>query len=159
MIPINKTSISACLIATILTIHAAFAKPNKQNAMHTASAASITTPATDHTTATHGFLNTPAFSLGGYGDTTLGFVLTTKAASYLGSNQQHAAALELDGGSRLIRINATYAVALTDHQWVKTTFEHLDERLDFDFVLQDASEWVLQNAVVAVMRIPSIMRG
>ncbi|MCD6055842.1 MAG: hypothetical protein K0R12_804 [Gammaproteobacteria bacterium] len=93
------------------------------------------------------------FSLSGYHDSVLGFVGEAKVSSYL-FDSQHAAALELNGGPRIFRLNATYGVNVSNHQRIKVTGERLDEKLDFDFVGNDftsdtVSQWVGQNALGA----------
>ncbi|MCD6055845.1 MAG: hypothetical protein K0R12_807 [Gammaproteobacteria bacterium] len=62
---------------------------------------------------------------------------------------QHAAAVELNGGPRIFRLNATYGVNITNNQRIKVTGERLDEKLDFDFTTDTISQWVGQNALGA----------
>ncbi len=87
------------------------------------------------------------FSVGAYDDDSMG--IETTFASYLGSSQRHAAALEFDGGSKLFRVNATYGLALTDNQRLKLTFERLSEKLDFGFDTGNKTRWMSQNALGA----------
>ena len=69
--------------------------------------------------------------------------------SYYALNDSNAVALELDGGSRVIRTNGTYGLALNDHNRVKVTGEYLRESLEFDFLSGDTRQWVQQGAVGA----------
>ncbi|MCD6056437.1 MAG: hypothetical protein K0R12_1399 [Gammaproteobacteria bacterium] len=88
------------------------------------------------------------FSINEYQDSVLGFVGEAKVSSYVLDNE-HAAALELNGGPRIFRLNATYGVNLTNNQRIKVTGERLDEKLDFDFTTDTVSHWVGQNALGA----------
>lgn len=93
----------------------------------------------------------PVFSVGAYGDSTLGFIAEAKFASYISYHQRDALAIEFNGGPNVFRTNATYGLGLTDQQRVKLTFEHLQQDLDFDFsagaISQTVSQWVNQEAI------------
>ncbi len=64
-------------------------------------------------------------------------------------NETHAVALELDGGTRILRLNGTYGFALNDKNRLKLTAEYLAEDLDFTFYTGDTRQWVDQGAVGA----------
>ncbi|MCD6055896.1 MAG: hypothetical protein K0R12_858 [Gammaproteobacteria bacterium] len=92
--------------------------------------------------------NLSGVDLGGYYDSLLGPIAELKVSSYLLDNQ-HAAAVELNGGPKMFRLNATYGMALTDKQWIKITGEQLNENRDFDFDTGTVSQWVGQQAIGA----------
>ncbi len=92
-------------------------------------------------------LKGPLFSMGAYGDTTLGFIAEAKLASYLSYNERDALALEFDGGPKVFRANVTYGIDLTSRQRAKLTYEYLRQNLDFDFKSGHTSRWVYQNAI------------
>ncbi len=91
----------------------------------------------------------PVFSMGAYGDKTLGFIAEAKVASYLGSSERYAAALEINAGPKVFRANVTYGMGTVANQRLKLTFDRLQQKLDFDFVASTASTWVEQNAIGA----------
>ena len=80
-------------------------------------------------------------------DTLLGAVGQIK--SLFGFNDSNAAAVELDGGSKVFRGNATYAYAFNDKNRFKVTGEFLRENLEFDYLTGDTRQWVNQGAVGA----------
>ncbi|MCE3237445.1 MAG: hypothetical protein K0R24_426 [Gammaproteobacteria bacterium] len=92
--------------------------------------------------------NHEGFSITEYQDSVLGFVGEATVSSYLLDNQ-HAVAVELNGGPRIFRLNATYGFNLNNNQRIKITGERLDEKLDFDFMTDTLSRWVGQNALGA----------
>lgn len=78
-------------------------------------------------------------------DSLLGVVGDLK--TLLDFNAEHAGAVELAAGPKVLRGNATYAFALDDKNRIKFTGEYLDENLDFDFYTGDTRQWVNQAAV------------
>lgn len=58
-----------------------------------------------------------------------------------------AGALELQGGERIARANATLGYAINPNNHVKLSVERLDEDLDFDFVDGTERHWDGQNAI------------
>ncbi len=105
---------------------------------------------TNNTAASHNnVFQSPLFSIGAYGDKTLGFIAEVRLASYIGDSQRYAGALEINAGPKIFRANATYGFDTTDNQRLKLTFDRLQQKLDFDFVTGTTSTWVGQNAIGA----------
>ncbi|MBX9732916.1 MAG: hypothetical protein K2X37_02555, partial [Chitinophagaceae bacterium] len=92
--------------------------------------------------------NTPAdFNVSLQEDSMLGTIGQVK--SLFSFNEDQAAALELDGGTRVLRLNGTYGFALNDTNRIKFTTEYLLENLDFSFYTGDTRQWVDQGAIGA----------
>ncbi|MBY0378722.1 MAG: hypothetical protein K2Q33_09205 [Gammaproteobacteria bacterium] len=80
-------------------------------------------------------------------DSLLGPIVELKSA--MSFNPEQAGALEVAGGTQVLRINATYGIALNDNNRLKLTTEYLRENLDFSFYTGDTYQWVQQGAIGA----------
>lgn len=109
----------------MFTIQQILAKPQDPQQQSSSSSSSH---AQQTTTLPHvGVFQSPFFSAGAYGDSTLGFIAETKLASYIGDSERYALALELNAGPKIFRANATYGVGLTNKQRIKLTFDRLQQ--------------------------------
>jgi hypothetical protein len=75
----------------------------------------------------------------------LGMVTDLTYKQPVGTHQ--AAALEVEGGERIARVNATWGLAVNSENRIKVTAEHLQEKLDYDFASGRAQQWDGQNAL------------